>query len=103
LKIFSNYPFLATAAYPHLFINYPILEKFKQETTKPAIYSVPDISSELSNMRLFARYAVQKNFFLQLHFPRITTGNDKSIFFNAAVKISEPFCTFRLFGKTRKP
>ncbi|WP_374567564.1 hypothetical protein [Nitrosomonas sp.] len=52
----------------YLFINYPTLEKFKQETTKPAIYSVPDISSELSNMRLFARYAVQKNFFLHLDY-----------------------------------
>lgn len=43
-----------------------IIDKFKQATSTPSIYSVPDISSELSNMRLFARYAVQKNFFLHL-------------------------------------
>lgn len=45
-----------------------IIDKFKQETSTPAIYSVPDISSELSNMRLFARYAVQRNFFLHLDY-----------------------------------
>lgn len=45
-----------------------IIDKFKQTTSTPSIYSVPDISSELSNMRLFARYAVQKNFFLHLDY-----------------------------------
>ncbi|UJP05401.1 MAG: MtrB/PioB family decaheme-associated outer membrane protein [Nitrosomonas sp.] len=45
-----------------------IADKFKQKTSDPATYSVPDISTELSNMRLFARYALRKNFSLHLDY-----------------------------------
>ncbi len=45
-----------------------ITDKFKQKTNDPATYSVPDISTELSNIRLFARYAVRKNFNLYLDY-----------------------------------
>lgn len=45
-----------------------IADKFKQRTSDPATYSVPDISTELSNIRLFARYALRKNLSLHLDY-----------------------------------
>ncbi|MBP9102039.1 MAG: MtrB/PioB family decaheme-associated outer membrane protein [Nitrosomonas sp.] len=45
-----------------------ITDKFKQKTSDPTTYSVPNISTELSNLRLFARYALRKNFSLHLDY-----------------------------------
>ncbi len=45
-----------------------IKDKFKQTISDPMTYSVPDISHQLSNMKLFARYAVRRNLSLQLDY-----------------------------------
>ena len=45
-----------------------ITDKFKQKTSDPATYSVPNISTELSNLRLFARYTLRKNLSLHLDY-----------------------------------
>ncbi len=45
-----------------------ITDKFKQRTSDPATYSVPNISTELSNLRLFGRYALRKNLSLHLDY-----------------------------------
>ncbi len=45
-----------------------ITDKFKQKTSDSETYSVPNISSELSNIRLFARYALRRNFSLHLDY-----------------------------------
>lgn len=45
-----------------------ITDKFNQKTSDPETYSVPNISTELSNAKLFARYAVRKNLSLHLSY-----------------------------------
>ena len=45
-----------------------ITDKFTQRTSDPALYSIPDIATELSNLNLFARYALRKNFTLHLDY-----------------------------------
>jgi predicted porin len=46
-----------------------ITDKYKQRALGgPAIASLPDISTELSNLRLFVKYAVQKNMGLRLDY-----------------------------------
>lgn len=45
-----------------------IKDKFKQSTSEPEIYSVPNISHQLSNMKLFARYTVRRDLSLQLDY-----------------------------------
>jgi len=45
-----------------------ITDKFTQKTSDPALYSIPDIATELSNLNLFARYALRKNFSLHLDY-----------------------------------
>ncbi|MBL0011968.1 MAG: MtrB/PioB family outer membrane beta-barrel protein [Nitrosomonas sp.] len=45
-----------------------ITDKFTQKTSDPALYSIPDIATELSNLNLFARYALRKNFTLHLDY-----------------------------------
>lgn len=45
-----------------------ITDKFNQKTSDPGTYSVPNIATELSNMRLFARYALRKNLSLHLDY-----------------------------------
>jgi len=45
-----------------------ITDRFEQKTNDPTTYTLPNITHQLSNMKLFARYAVRKNFNLQLDY-----------------------------------